>query len=140
MASHEVVVTPGTGLRVFGAALCVIVAAVHVIDQGGLVGSKEPGYVAVGYWVLEIVALLIAAPLVLTRSRWTWFVAAGVAAGPFIGYVLSRGPGLPDYTDDKGNWAEPIGVFSLLVEAVLFGLASVQFVRDTRRRTRHLRV
>jgi hypothetical protein len=125
---------------VFGAALCVIVAAVHVIDQGGLVGSKEPGYVAVGYWVLEIVALLIAAPLVLTRSRWTWFVAAGVAAGPFIGYVLSRGPGLPDYTDDKGNWAEPIGVFSLLVEAVLFGLASVQFVRDTRRRTRHLRV
>jgi hypothetical protein len=124
---------------VFGAALCVVVAAVHVIDQGGIIGSKEPGYVALGYWVLEVVALLIAAPMVLTRSRWTWFVAAGVAAGPFVGYVLSRGPGLPAYTDDKGNWIEPLGVISLLVEAVLFVLASVQFVRDTRRRTRHLR-
>jgi hypothetical protein len=124
---------------VFGAALCVVVAAVHVIDQGGIIGSKEPGYVALGYWVLEVVALLIAAPMVLTRSRWTWFVAAGVAAGPFVGYALSRGPGLPDYTDDKGNWIEPLGVISLLVEAVLFMLASVQFVRDTRRRTRHLR-
>jgi hypothetical protein len=86
-----------------------------------------------------VVALLITVPLVLTRSRWTWFVAAGVAAAPFLGYVLSRGPGLPDYTDDKGNWMEPLGVISLLVEAVLFALASVQFVRDTRRRTRHLR-
>lgn len=26
------------------------------------------------------------------RSRWTWFVAAGVAVVPFVGYVLSRGP------------------------------------------------
>jgi hypothetical protein len=118
----------------------VVVAAIHVIDQGGLIGDKSPEYVAIGYWVLEVVGLLIAAPLVLTRSRWTWFVAAGVAAGPFIGYVLSRGPGLPDYYDDKGNWTEPLGVFSLVVEAVLFALASVQFVRDTRRRTRHLRV
>lgn len=132
--------TPGTGWRVTGAVLCVVVAAIHVIDQGGIIGSKDPEYVAIGYWVLEVVGLLIAAPLVLTRSRWTWFVAAGVAAGPFIGYVLSRGPGLPDYADDKGNWAEPLGLFSLLVEAVLFGLSSVAFVRDTRRRTRHLRV
>jgi hypothetical protein len=132
-------VTPGTGLRVFGAVLCLAVASIHVIDQGGLIGSKDPHYVAVGYWLLEVVALLITVPLVLTRSRWTWFVAAGVAAGPFIGYVLSRGPGLPDYTDDKGNWLEPLGVVSLLVEAVLFALAGLQFVRDTRRRTRHLR-
>jgi hypothetical protein len=124
---------------VFGAALCVVVAAIHVIDQGGLIGSKDPQYVAIGYWVLEVVGLLIAAPMVLTRSRWTWFVAAGVAAGPFIGYVLSRGPGLPDYTDDKGNWFEPLGVISLVVEAVLFGLSAVAFFRDTRRRTRHLR-
>lgn len=132
--------TPGTGLRVLGAVLCVVVAAIHVIDQGGIIGSKVPGYVAAGYWVLEVVGLLIAAPMVLTRSRWTWFVAAGVAAGPFLGYVLSRGPGLPDYTDDKGNWFEPLGVSSLVAEAALFVLAAVQFVRDTRRRTRHLRV
>ena len=33
-----------------------------------------------------------------------WLLAVGVAAGPIIGYVLTRGPGLPDAMDDRGNW------------------------------------
>ncbi len=36
--------------------------------------------------------------------------------------MLSRGPGLPSYTDDKGNWTEAIGVLSLVVEGVLLML------------------
>ncbi|MBV9058242.1 MAG: hypothetical protein JO296_14600 [Pseudonocardiales bacterium] len=43
-------------------------------------------------------------------------LSLGVAAGPILGYVLSRGPGAPGYTDDIGNWAEPLGVLSLIVE------------------------
>jgi hypothetical protein len=50
-----------------------------------------------------------------------------------VGYVLSRGPGLPGYTDDIGNWAEPLGVLSLVVEGVLLllALAMLATPRDT---------
>lgn len=37
--------------------------------------------------------------------------------------MLSRGPGLPDYTDDRGNWTEPIGLWSLALELTLAALA-----------------
>jgi hypothetical protein len=108
------------------------VAAIHVIDQGGVPGSKTPGYVGAGYWVLEVIAVLTAVALVANMPRVAWFVALGVGAGPLLGYILSRGPGLPDYTDDMGNWTEPLGLLSLAVELVLLVLAAVMFLRSLR--------
>lgn len=116
--------------RLAGAVLCLAVAAIHVIDQGGIPGSKTPAYVGVGYWALEIIGVVAAVLLMAGVARAGWFLAAGVAAGPFIGYVLSRGPGLPGYTDDVGNWTEPLGLVSLAVEAVLFVLAVALFLRQ----------
>lgn len=116
--------------RFVGALLCVQVAIIHLIDQGGIPGTKAPTYVGVGYWILEILALVTAAGLITDRSlRSTWFVAIGVGAGPLIGYILSRGPGLPGYTDDVGNWGEPLGLFSLVAEAILIVLAVTFFLR-----------
>jgi hypothetical protein len=63
----------------------------------------------------------------LTAAVWT-IVATVVAAGPLLGYVLSRGPGLPGYDDDRGNWAEPLGVASLVVEATLLALSVIAVV------------
>ena len=117
--------------RVAGAVLCLAVAAIHVIDQGGIPGSKTPAYVGDGYYALEIIAVVTAALLIAGAARAGWFVAMGVAAGPFIGYVLSRGPGLPGYTDDVGHWTEPLGLASLGVEAVLFVMAATLFLRGT---------
>jgi hypothetical protein len=81
---------------------------------------------------VEVVAVLTAVVLVANRPRVGWFVAIGVAAGPLLGYILSRGPGLPDYTDDKGNWAEPLGLLSLAVEAILLLLAAALLARAIR--------
>jgi hypothetical protein len=118
--------------------LCLAVAAIHVIDQGGFPGSKAPGYVADGYFVVEIAGALAAAALIAGVVWAGWFVSAGVAAGPFIGYVLSRGPGLPGYTSDVGNWTEPLGLVSLFVEAALFALTATLLVRRTRSGWREL--
>lgn len=117
------------------ALLALAVAWIHVLDQGGLPGSKDPSYVGWGYWALELIAVLVAAALVFKRTRGqlsTWLAAAAVAVGPLTGYVLSRGPGLPGYTDDRGNWAEPIGLLSLIVEGLLLLLA-ISRVRTLRR-------
>jgi hypothetical protein len=68
---------------------------------------------------------LVAALLLTKHARVGWLLSLGVAAGPIVGYVLSRGPGLPNYTDDIGNWGEPLGVVSLVVEGILLILALV---------------
>jgi hypothetical protein len=115
--------------RLAGAVLCLAVAAIHVIDQGGIPGSKTPVYVADGYYALEIIGAVTAVLLIAWAARAGWFLAAGVAAGPFVGYVLSRGPGLPGYTSDVGNWSEPLGLASLAVEAVLFAFATALLAR-----------
>lgn len=108
-----------------GVVGCLAVAAIHVIDQGGVPGTKSPEYVQVLYYALEVAGVLAAALLLTKHARAGWLLSLGVAAGPIVGYVLSRGPGLPDYTDDIGNWAEPLGVGSLLVEGILLILAAV---------------
>lgn len=97
--------------RAAAAVLCLAVAWIHVQDQGGFPGDKTPHYVAVGYYILEGAGALGAALLLAGwRSRLypaDWLLVTAVAAGPLLGYVLSRGPGLPNYSDDKGNWTEP---------------------------------
>ena len=131
MARNASRATAGVLVRLTGSLLCLIVAAIHIIDQGGIPGSKTPQYVGIGCWILEVLGLLTAIAL-LTRPAFpgAWFVAIGVGAGPLIGYVLSRGPGLPSYTDDVGNWLEPLGLLSLAVEATLIVLAVSVFIRS----------
>ncbi|PXX03259.1 hypothetical protein C8E89_12361 [Mycolicibacterium moriokaense] len=108
--------------RVAGAALALAVAGIHIAHQGGFPGSTTPDYVGVGYYLLEGLSVLTAAALLLpltsrlSAAIWT-SAATFVSAGPLLGYALSRGPGLPDYDDDIGNWTEPLGVLSLVVES-----------------------
>lgn len=121
--------------RIVGATLALGVAYIHIKDQGGFPGDKAPRYVGIGYYILEAVALIAAVLLLAGPGKHTvkaWLLAVGVATAPLVGFVLSRGPGLPNYTDDKGNWTEPIGVASLIVEGLLLLLAAGLVVRATR--------
>lgn len=122
-------------LRALGTMGCLAVAAIHIIDQGGVPGSKDPEYVQVLYYLLEVAGVAAAALLLTKYAKRGWALSLGVAAGPIIGYVLSRGPGLPDYRDDIGNWAEPLGVLSLVVEGVLLILAATILVASRRSTT-----
>ncbi|MGH3550909.1 MAG: hypothetical protein ACRDQU_22865 [Pseudonocardiaceae bacterium] len=110
--------------RMVGVVGCLAVAAIHVLDQGGMPGTKGPDYVQFMYYALEAVGVLAAVLLLTNKTRVGWLLSLGVAAGPIVGYVLSRGPGMPNYTDDIGNWAEPLGVVSLVVEGILLILAA----------------
>lgn len=124
------------------AALCVAVSAIHVDDQGGVTAFADPDWLGWAYRLLEVGALVVAGALVFAagarwtaaRTRLTWLVAALVGAGPFVGYVLTRTTGLPGATDDIGNWGEPLGVVSLVVEAVLV-LVAVAGIAATRTAT-----
>ncbi len=119
--------------RATAALLCLGVSVIHVLDQGGIPGSKDPAYVGAGYYILEIVGVVAALLLIQSGSAYGWLLSLGVAAGPVAGYILSRGPGLPDYSDDKGNWNEPLGVVSLIVEGFLFLLSLIQILAARKR-------
>ncbi|MBV8541685.1 MAG: hypothetical protein JO063_02225 [Pseudonocardiales bacterium] len=125
-------VSDGLLVRAVGFLGCLAVAAIHVIDQGGVPGSKGPEYVQILYYVLEVAGVVAAALLLAKRPGLGWVLALGVAAGPILGYVLSRGPGLPDYTDDIGNWAEPLGISSLVAEGILLILAATSLLTSRR--------
>ena len=129
--------SPGRHLaaRLTAAALVVAVAYVHIKDQGGFPGDKAPSYVGAGYYALELGGLLAAVALVAGVGRHTlklWALTVGVAVGPIIGFVLSRGPGLPNYTEDRGNWTEPLALIGLTVELTLLVLAGTVLVRSRR--------
>lgn len=111
------------------------IAIIHIKDQGGFPGDKQPRYVGVGYYLLELGAVVAVALLLSRAQRGGWFFSIGVALGPLLGYVLSRGPGLPLYRDDRGNWSETIGVASLVVEGLLLALAVVAILLADRRQT-----
>ncbi len=81
----------------------------------------------IGYYALEVAAVFVAIALMVANGRslrYAWLLAAGVATGPMVGYVLTRSTGLPGDMDDKGNWTQPLGMLSLAVEGVLLVLCA----------------
>jgi hypothetical protein len=123
----------GWALRFAGAALSFGVYWIHVQDQGGFPGNND-GWMRYGYYVLEAAAVLVAIVLMTANGRLlqrAWLLAAGVALGPMVGYILTRSSGLPGDMDDKGNWTQPLGLLSLAVEGVLLVLALLMLRRVT---------
>lgn len=120
-------------LRVLGASLCLGVTYVHLDDQDFFSFSKTPTYMQALYVVLEIAAVLTAIALLVRARRIVWLAAVGLGIGPIVGYLLSRGPGLPHYTDDRGNWSEPLGLISLAVEVALLAVALIALAVARRR-------
>lgn len=112
------------GLPGFTAALCLIVVVIHLEDQNWLSFAKTPVYVQFGYVAIEVVGLVTAWLLVTRPTKLCGVLGFGVGLSPLVGYILSRGTGLPSYSDDKGAWSEPLGVVSLVVEGILI-IASV---------------
>jgi hypothetical protein len=118
-------------LLAFGALLCTFIVAIHVADQGGLTGMADPTYKGYLYYALEIGGALATLLLITRRAAIAgWVLALGIAAGPASGYILSRSIGLPGYSDDVGNWAEPLGVASLVVEGSLLICALTALIAD----------
>jgi hypothetical protein len=116
------------------AMLALEIAWVHVIDQGGFFELRDPAYVGWGYRFLEVGGVLVAVWLLSRWQTWhSWALAAAVAFGPLIGYVLSRSVGLPGYPDDIGNWMESLGVVAVVAECLLLALAAVALLRLRRR-------
>jgi len=96
----------------------VSVALILLLDVPGK--FDELPYVGVLFVALIITALLLAEAMIRTDDLRVWLVAGAVSMATILGYAISRTSGLPgDNGGDAGNWTEPLGLASLLVEGVV---------------------
>lgn len=103
--------------RGLAAAGLVAIAAIHLADLPDKLA--EVPYLGWAYIGL-IAACLVLAELVITRAdRRLMAASAGLAAAVLVGFAVNRTVGMPNAMDDIGNWTEPLGMISLLVEAAV---------------------
>ena len=105
--------------RAVGALALSALAVIHVVDLPATLGPTP--LVGAGYLGI-IAAAVLTGGVMITRSHWlVWAAAGAVAASAMGGYVLTRAlPGgfLGDHAD-VGNWRCPLGLAALSVETLL---------------------
>jgi Na+/proline symporter len=106
-------------------SIAIAMAAIEVVIHAVLVPShlKETPYVGVLFIVATVILTAVLISLLLRRIRIAgWVVGALACAGMFVGFILSRTLGLPDYhetwTSDHG-----LGLMSLPPELAFIGAA-----------------
>jgi hypothetical protein len=107
--------TSTNGLKTFAVVAIVATGLIHLVtarDSFGEATYKGLLFVANG------VGALVAAVGVYRDRNWGWLLGALVAGGAFLGYVISRTAGLPGLPAEPDAWFEPLGVASLVAEAV----------------------
>lgn len=101
-------------LRWWAAPLLLITAGVHV----PLVPEhlEEAPYVGVLFVALAATSLVLAVLLLVADTRAVWAAAGIVALLALVAFLCSRTVGLPQLSDDIGNWSDPLGYPALLAE------------------------
>lgn len=122
-----------TALRGLGFIGLLAIALIHLLDVIGKI--KETPYLGAMYILLMLASIAVAFAILHTGSPLTWAAGGLLAALTLIGFVLSRTTGLPGAGGDVGNWSEPLGLASMLVEAA-FVLVSLYALSLSRRETR----
>ncbi len=113
------------GLKWMGMALIVIVGLIHLLDApDSLEESSIKGFL----FFANSIGALLAALGIYRNDSWGWILGSIIAAGAFVGYTLSRTVGIFGLPPDE--WLEPLGVLSLVVEALFVLLFVRVFFTD----------
>jgi hypothetical protein len=100
--------------RAVGIVGLAAIALIHLLDAVSKYG--ETRYIFILYMVLMASTLTAAAVLLRVDSRSAWSLAVVATAATLIAYVLSRTTGLPQASQDIGNWSDSLGLASVFVE------------------------
>ncbi len=102
------------------------VALIHLLDSLGK--FQETPYMGWMYLGLMLSCLAAAAALVHANLRDAWLATLALPVSAIVGFVLTRTVGLPQATEDIGNWSEPLGLAALFVESALVTVAAYALV------------
>ena len=94
--------------------MILLVGLIHLVDASG--SMAESTAKGISFYLNAAGAGVAAVGIYKARMSWGWGLGAFVAAGAFVGYVVSRTVGIFDLPPDV--WMEPIGILSLVVEGL----------------------
>jgi hypothetical protein len=108
------------------------IAVIHAVDSVGK--WTESRYMFWMYMALIASSIAVAGAVLFSRSRAAVGAAAGLAAAVLAAFVVDRTLGMPNATGDIGNWTEPLGLASMVIEGlvVAVGLAGLTARARTR--------
>ena len=113
-------------LPLWGVALAMaailVTGAIHFKDAPD--AFHDAPYKGVLFALNGVGALLSAVGIWLGARSWGWGLGLLIAAGSILGYIASRTIGLPGLPAEPDAWLEPLGVASLIAEAVFVALAA----------------
>ena len=93
------------------------VALIHALQLPD--ASAAAAYIAALFTIVAVSSVALAALMTRTSDDRAWLAAGVLPALVMIGYFLSRTTGLPSFTEDIGEWSEPLGLASLVFEGLL---------------------
>lgn len=114
-------------LRLIAAAGALTEAISHVPLL--MQGLSEAPYIGVGFLLLSVAGFLLGQLLITHDSIAVWASTLLVSALALVGYTLSRTTGLPQLHDYVGQWGYPLGVVSLVGEAMMLIPSCIQLMQ-----------
>lgn len=122
------------GARVVAGVLLLVDAGIHAYE---VVDADVP--FLVGGFIATAVGTAAGALLLLTRGpRLGWVVGGLTALLTTIGYIVTRATPVPTDEDDYGNWLEPLGICSLVIQGIVIVMAVVALSGPAPLRPHHL--
>lgn len=95
-------------------------AAIHLILTP--MHLEEAPYVGVLFVLLSAACLLLAGALALFDTPAVWAATGSVSLLGLLAFLASRTIGLPQLADDVGNWSDPYGWLTIVVETLAVAL------------------
>jgi len=93
------------------------IAIIHLLDLPAKL--QETPYLGVSYIFIILGAIVLMERIVLHKFNLDLLAAAGLSISIIVGFVINRTVGMPGAMGDIGNWTEPLGMFSLVVEGLV---------------------
>jgi hypothetical protein len=102
--------------RAVAIAALTVIALIHVLESPD--AFDEAGYLGALFIAAAVGCVLVATAMARSTDSRVWAAAGGLAGLILLGYVISRAVGLPGFTGDIGEWAEPRGMVAMVVESL----------------------
>ena len=117
-------------LKMMGLLTLALTGLVHLAEMREYYGEER--YIGVLFGLSAIGAAIGMVGIVRDQD-WGWIVGVLVAAGTLGGYLLSRTVGLPGFREASWEqFAEPMGLASLAVEAAFLVIAALVYAEHRR--------
>lgn len=112
-----------------GIILILITGLIHLVDAPD--SFEEATYKGILFILNGVGAIVAAIGIYRGVKSWGWSLGLVVAAGALIAYIISRTVGLPGLEAEPDAWFEPLGLASMIVEALFTALAVWVLSRTT---------